>query len=222
MPRVKIQQRTLTALQAKALDKKAARKFGIPVLLLMENAGKAVSDEALEVLRKRRGKVAVFCGTGNNGGDGFCATRHLLAAGIGTDVYLAGKARDVKNEARGNLDILMRLKQKITQANPRRLPLIKKKSGGYSLIIDALLGVGIKGAPRHIYQQLINIINSSGAFVLSVDIPSGMDADSGCVPGACVKADKTVTFVAKKRGMLSGAAKEYCGEIITRSIGVAL
>jgi NAD(P)H-hydrate epimerase len=222
MPKDNRRQRALSASQAKSLDDKAVRKFGIPVLLLMENAGGAVSAEALHALRRRKGRVAVFCGTGNNGGDGFCAARHLLANGVKLDVYLAGKTGDVKNEAKVNLDILLRLKQKITPVTPGRLVSLKKKPRAYCLIIDALLGVGIKGAPRYIYEQLIGIINSSGACVISVDIPSGMDADSGDTPGACVKADRTVTFVAMKRGMFSGAAGKYCGKIITRSIGVAL
>jgi len=214
--------RVLTAAQAKALDKKANEEFGISTLLLMENAGRSVSEEALKILRSRRGKTAIFCGTGNNGGDGFCAARHLLAAGIKPDIYLAAKSGDVKNEAKANLGILLRLRQKITEVSPDNLFLIKEKIGKYGLIIDALLGVGLKGRIRYVYQELINIINASKAYVLSVDIPSGLDATSGRVPGVCVKADKTVTFVAKKRGMVSRPGKIYCGEILVRGIGVQL
>ncbi|MDD5561993.1 MAG: NAD(P)H-hydrate epimerase [Candidatus Omnitrophica bacterium] len=214
--------RILTAGQAKALDKMAVEKFGIPVLLLMENAGSAVSIEALKVLRDHPGKIAVFCGKGNNGGDGFCAARHLLAAGIRPDVYLAGKISDIKDEAGVNLNILLQLRQKITQVSPEKLHFIKTKAKKYSLIIDALLGVGARGKLRQVYQELVNIINASKAYVLSVDIPSGLDAASGKLPGACIKADKTITFVGKKRGMTSGKGKSHCGKILVKNIGVPL
>jgi len=213
-------ERFLTAADAKSLDKKAVERFGMPVLVLMENAGRCVSEEALNILGKRKGKVALFCGTGNNGGDGFCAARHLLTAGIKPDIYLSGKIADVKNEAKTNLNILLRMKQKIIEASPASISLIKTKR--YSLIIDALLGVGLKGDIRYIYQELINIINASRAFVLSVDIPSGLDATTGKVGKVCVKADKTITFVAKKRGMASETGKNYCGEVLVRSIGIGL
>jgi len=214
--------RVLTASQAKSLDKKANEKFGISTLLLMENAGRSISEEALKIPQSLKGKIAIFCGTGNNGGDGFCAARHLLTAGIKPDIYLASRKGDVKNEAKANLDILLRLGQKIKEVNPGNLSLIKAGIGKYSLIIDALLGVGLKGEIRHVYQELINIINASKAYVLSVDIPSGLDANSQKAPVGCIKADKTVTFVAKKRGMVSKAGRRFCGEVLVRSIGIAL
>lgn len=215
-------ERLLTAAGAKALDKKAWEKFGITTLVLMENAGRVVTDAVIKILQRKPGKIAVFCGTGNNGGDGFCTVRHLLAAGIKPDVYLIGKQEDVQNEAKINLDILLRLKQKIIKIKPENLSLINNKINNYSLIIDALLGVGIKGEVRPIYKQIIDIINASGAYILSVDIPSGLDATEGKILGACVKADETVTFVGKKRGMIYGDGKKYCGKIIVRNIGVRL
>ncbi|MBU0548108.1 MAG: bifunctional ADP-dependent NAD(P)H-hydrate dehydratase/NAD(P)H-hydrate epimerase, partial [Candidatus Omnitrophica bacterium] len=100
MAKIKQGKRILTAAQAKALDKKAEKKFGISTLLLMENAGRSVSEEALKILQDEQVRVAIFCGTGNNGGDGFCAARHLLVAGVKPDIYLAGRIDDVKNEAK--------------------------------------------------------------------------------------------------------------------------
>ncbi len=215
-------ERILSARQAKALDEKAEEKFGISTLVLMENAGRAVSEEALKILKNKKGRVAIFCGTGNNGGDGFCVARHLLACGIKPDVYLAGKISDVKKEAKANLDILLRMKQKITEASPENLRLVKVNIGKYALIIDALLGVGIRGEIRGIYRDIIGTINVSKAYILSVDIPSGLDATSGKALGGCIKADKTVTFVAKKRGMVLGEGKSYCGEVTVRGIGAPL
>ncbi|MDD5060371.1 MAG: NAD(P)H-hydrate epimerase [Candidatus Omnitrophica bacterium] len=215
-------ERIITAKQAKVLDKKALDRFGIPTILLMENAGSAISKEAIKALASRPGKVAVFCGTGNNGGDGFCAVRHFLAAGIRPQIYLAGKACDVGNEARINLDILLKLKQKIISVGLSNAGLVKNKVNRCSLIIDALLGVGAKGTVRPVYRSLIDIINSAKAYVISVDIPSGLDATTGKVLGCCVKADQTITFVAKKRGMIIKEGKKYCGKILISGIGVGL
>ncbi|MCX5694414.1 MAG: NAD(P)H-hydrate epimerase [Candidatus Omnitrophica bacterium] len=211
----------LTAAQAKALDKKAQDKFGMPVLLLMENAGQAVAQAALEILKSRPGKIAVFCGAGNNGGDGFCAARILLAEGFKLQVYLLGKTRDVENEARTNLDILLRLKQRIMEITPEKLGFVKNKIRKSGLIIDALLGVGVSGQIRPLYQRVIDIINASGSYVLSVDIPSGLDATTAKPLGRCVRADKTVTFVAKKQAMAYAQGKKYCGRILVRNIGLS-
>jgi NAD(P)H-hydrate epimerase len=213
-------ERFLTASDAKLLDKKAVEKFGMPVILLMENAGRCISEEVLDMLGGRKARVAVFCGTGNNGGDGFCAARHLLACGISPDIYLCGRISDVKNEAKTNLDILLRMKQKIKDDCSRRLQSIRAKK--YGLIIDALLGVGLKGDVRPACRKIIEAINDSGSRVLSVDIPSGLGDAKGKPADACVKADRTVTFVARKFGMASKAGKECCGEVVVRSIGIAL
>ncbi|MFA5287474.1 MAG: NAD(P)H-hydrate epimerase [Candidatus Omnitrophota bacterium] len=219
MPRNKSES-LLTAAQAKALDKKAQEEFGISTLVLMENAGRAIMEEALKTPKSSRGNIAVFCGTGNNGGDGFCAVRHLLTQGIKPDLYLAGRIKGLKNEARTNLNILLKLKYRIVEINLKNLGPIKNRINKYSLIVDALLGVGISGEIRPLYQRVIDIINSSDVYVLSVDIPSGLDATTGKALGRCVKADKTVTFVCRKRGMVYGDGAKYCGKILVKAIGV--
>jgi len=213
--------RILTVKQAKAQDTQAKERFGISTLVLMENAGGAVAKEAIKTLRERT-KIAVFCGRGNNGGDGFVAARHLLAYNIKPDVFLAGKILDVENETRVNLEILLRLRQKISEVEEKNLHIVKNKIAKYSLIIDALLGVGLQGQVRGIFRSLIGIINSAKAHILSVDIPSGLDATTGAVLGCCVMADKTVTFVAKKRGMVVGEGPKYCGKVIVRDLGIPL
>lgn len=211
--------RLLTAKTAKLLDLEVKEKFGISTLILMENAGKAVAQEASKVFRGRK-KIAVFCGKGNNGGDGFVAARHLLTQGIKPDIFLAGKISGVENEAKTNLEILLKLKTKICEVSERNLHSIKISK--YGLIIDALLGVGLSGAVRGIYKDLISLINSSRADILSIDIPSGLDATTGKILGCCVNADKTVTFVAEKRGMVVGDGPKYCGRIIVADLGVPL
>ncbi|MFA5090487.1 MAG: NAD(P)H-hydrate epimerase [Candidatus Omnitrophota bacterium] len=209
----------LTVSGARAVDRRASEAWGIPILVLMENAGNALSQEALRALPAGK-PVAVFCGKGNNGGDGFVAARHLISSGIKTDIFLAGTIGDVKNEARVNLDILSRIGHKAVEVGEHNLCRINKKASGYGFIIDALLGVGISGEVKGIYKELIGIINASKSYILSVDIPSGLDAGSGRVLGSCVKADKTVTFLAKKRGMVIRSGPQYCGRIIVRGLGL--
>jgi len=209
--------RTLTAIAAREIDRKARNKFGISTLILMENAGSAVAREILKLYEPGM-NLAVFCGKGNNGGDGLVAARHLLTRKIKPEIFLSCDYSQVENEAKINLDILLKLKARITRLSERNLKTIKITK--YHLIVDALLGVGISGKLRGIYPDLIKLINSSGARIISVDIPSGLDATGGQVLGSCVKADRTVTFVAEKRGMVTGSGPEYCGQVIVVDLGV--
>jgi hydroxyethylthiazole kinase-like uncharacterized protein yjeF len=208
--------RVLTARQAKSLDARAKAAYGVSVLVLMENAGREIAREAVRLYGKK--KIAILCGRGNNGGDGFVAARHLLAQGIKPDVYLAGKIADVRNEARVNLNILLKLKQHITQVPPHGVHVLSFKR--YGLIIDALLGVGLNTEVSGIYAGLIDLANSSGAKIISVDIPSGLDATTGKIRGQCVRADKTITFVAKKRGMTINDGPRCCGKVAVVDIGL--
>ncbi len=208
----------VTAREAKFLDIELRDKFSISVLVLMENAGRALAEEVLRNSKNK--KIAIFCGKGNNGGDGFVCARHLLTRGIKPDIYLVGNFSGVQNEAKDNLEILRRLKVKIIEMDNDILSIIKRKIAGCDLIVDALLGVGLSGEVRGIYKDLIDVINSSGVKVLAVDIPSGLDATSGKVLGSCVRADKTVTFIRKKRGMVLGRGPEYCGKIVVKDLGI--
>jgi NAD(P)H-hydrate epimerase len=211
----------ITAQEAKNIDIKARDSLGIPTLVLMENAGRQVAQEALKMLHRGK-RVVIFCGKGNNGGDGFVAARHLLVKGIRPDIFLAGKINAVENEARQNLDILLRLKTKIIEVAGENLYLLKNRVLRYNLIIDALLGIGLSGEVRGILKDLIGIINLSKAKVLSIDIPSGLDATTGRALGCCVKADRTVTFVARKRGMIKGEGPKNCGRVVVRDLGISL
>jgi len=213
--------RVITSEQAKSIDSSARDSFGISTLILMENAGIAVAEEAMKLMKPKT-PIAVICGKGNNGGDGFVAARQLLAKGISPEIYLAGKISDVQNEARVNLDIILKLKQKVCEVSDENLGLVKKQISKCGLIIDALLGVGLQGRVRGIFCDLIEAINISQASVLSVDIPSGLDGTTGVILGSCVRADKTVTFVARKSGMIAKHAKKLCGKIVVRDLGIVL
>ena len=209
----------LTIKTARAIDRKAREKFGISTLVLMENAGSAVAREIVKSCKGKK-KIAIFCGKGNNGGDGLVAARHLLAQGINPDIFLAGKLLEVRNEAKTNLEVLLNLKRKVIEVN--EINVDKINIAKYGLIIDALLGVGLTGQVRASYSELIRLINSSKAYIVSVDIPSGLDATTGEILGCCVKADKTITFIAKKRGMVIGDGPKYCGKIIVVNLGIPI
>jgi ADP-dependent NAD(P)H-hydrate dehydratase / NAD(P)H-hydrate epimerase len=209
--------RLLTARQAAALDIRAAEDFGISTLVLMENAGRQVAEEAIRLYRGSK-KIAVFCGKGNNGGDGFVAARHLMVHGLRPVCFLVGRTPDVGKEAKINLDILLKMKARVIEISERES--FSKRRFSYGLIVDALLGVGLRGTVSGLYAACIARINSSTAKILSVDIPSGLDATTGRVLGCCVKADNTVTFVAKKRGMVINVGPDYCGKIKVADIGL--
>lgn len=176
--------------------------FGLSRLQLMENAGRSVAEEIKK--RFEGGKVAIFAGTGNNGGDGFVCARHL--EGFEVEVYLV--SREIRSEiARRNLEILERAGYKIREIGETDA----------EIIVDALLGTGLKGRPRADYARAIEIINSTKAFKVAVDVPSGLDSDTGSYEIA-VKADLTVTFHKLKPGILK--AKEICGEVVVKDIGI--
>ncbi len=213
--------RTLTAAQARSIDLLARDKLKMPVVALMENAGRGVCEEALGMLGGEK-SVAVFCGRGNNGGDGFVAARHLLAAGVKPRVFFCGPLAGLSPEAGINLVILLKLKQKIIRIRAANTSSIRSKIAGCALVIDALLGVGLNKEVAGVYRQAIELINRSCRPVLSVDLPSGLDATTGCVLGAAVKAERTVTFVAPKRGMFLRDGLKICGKIVVKGLGLPL
>lgn len=208
--------KVLTAAGARRIDERARKVYGIPTLILMENAGRAVAEEAIRLNKKR---VAIFCGKGNNGGDGFVCARHLISAGINTDIFLCSKIHEVKGEARINLDILMKLKKRIIEVSHNDIILVEKNICNYNLIVDAIFGVGLKGKLEGFFKELIQLINSSGIYVIAIDIPSGLNSDTGKTSGPSIKADLVVTFIAKKSGMVKPTGSKYCGRIVVRNIG---
>lgn len=198
--------------QARAFDLYAQEKLGIPSLLLMENAGRSVAEEALKMLGKRK-KVAVVCGVGNNGGDGFVAARHLLNAGKKVQVYIIGDEAKIKADPKTNLEILCKMGSE--PANE-----IRGSFRNTDLTIDALFGIGLNSDVREPYASVIALMNSSGKPILAVDVPSGLDADTGRIFGAAVKASRTVTFVAAKKGFYKADGPRCCGKVIVRDIGI--
>ena len=211
--------------EVRAIDSWAINELGIPGVVLMENAGRSCAELIKQKLADvHEPKVCIFCGTGNNGGDGYVIARHLLNSGFKVSVVICGDRGKIKGDAKINLDILDRLNQPIEQLNLGDGDIagrIETYSAGSDMLVDALFGTGLKGQLSDVYAKLIESINSRDCPVLAVDIPSGLDCDTGEPLGAAIRADYTVTFVAVKKGFTSGdKASIYTGGIFVASIGV--
>jgi NAD(P)H-hydrate epimerase len=211
--------------EVRAFDAWAINELGIPGIVLMENAGRSCAQFIIEALSKtKKPVVCIFCGTGNNGGDGFVIARHLFNAGLAVTVVVCGSIDKIRGDARINFDILARLGLKIERLDMEGAETIEarvtKLAGEPNMIIDAIFGTGLIGALHDEYKRLIGSINELGCPVLSVDIPSGMDCDTGLPLGASIKANCTVTFVAVKKGFAFENTRAYTGDIFVASIGV--
>jgi NAD(P)H-hydrate epimerase len=209
----------VTAAQMKAIDRTAIEKYGVPAATLMENAGTAVVAQIAKSIKPC--ETIVVAGYGNNGGDGFVIARLLLKMGFKVNVLLAGRPRPFGNETGDNFKALLD-----SGCAPRAIYDAESMEKAFAampgceLIIDALFGIGIKGPLDRFYIALIEKINVSGANIVAVDLPSGLDADKGTPCPSAVKASKTITFGLPKAGFKNEAAKPYIGEVIVADIGI--
>jgi hydroxyethylthiazole kinase-like uncharacterized protein yjeF len=216
-------QTLVSASEMRWCDDTTIRKYGVPSLLLMENAGRGVAHVAGERFGSLRGEqVVVFCGKGNNGGDGFVVARHLLNTGAAITVLLLASPRELKGDARTNFEILKRLQRgssdqlsikPLTKALLSKLPKAK-------LIVDAMFGTGFSGAVRQPYLAAIEWINRQRVPVVAVDIPSGVDGTTGVVVNSAVKGTCTVTFGLLKTGLLCNQGQDQVGELEVIDIGI--
>lgn len=213
------------------MDKRAIEDMGVPGAVLMENAGREV---ALSVRRICDGKtdgksfrqgarIAIFCGKGNNGGDGFAAARHLAGMGFSPEVFLAADAEEIKGDAATNYRIILNMNIPVhpvrNEKDLARARLLCMKSAA---IVDALFGTGLKGEVQGISRRVIELINELEAPVVSVDIPSGISGDTGKVLGAAVKAEETVTMALPKMGLVLYPGAYYAGRITVADIGMPI
>jgi NAD(P)H-hydrate epimerase len=249
------------------VDRIAVEEFGIPSLLLMENASRHAADVALGMMeRVARPRVLIVAGTGNNGGDGLAAARHLSNAGLAVGVLLAADDEDFRGDAACHLSIVRRMRLPVevgleggVDATARALIAGLAQAGDASarggagreagatrgragaaresrsrgsasdrlsevpdLVVDALFGTGLDREISGVHAELVALVNelgSEGAKVLAVDIPSGLDAETGEPHGIAVRADVTVTFVGLKTGMRRLKAQEYVGDVVVGDIG---
>jgi len=215
----------MTRDEVRAFDTWAIHTLGVPGVVLMENAGRSCAELIKEKLAGvARPRVCVFCGTGNNGGDGYVIARHLLNSGFQVTVVLCGDREKIKGDAKVNLDILERLGHPLEQmrmAESEVAAQIEAHARNADMIIDALFGTGLSGPLREPYKQVVESINAQKRPIFAVDIPSGLDCDTGEPLGATIKAAHTVTFGAVKKGFTtSKLARQYAGELFVASIGV--
>ncbi|OHB64197.1 MAG: NAD(P)H-hydrate epimerase [Planctomycetes bacterium RBG_13_50_24] len=215
----------MTRDEVRAFDAWAINSLGIPGVVLMENAGRSCAELIEDKLKDiANPKVCIFCGTGNNGGDGYVIARHLINRGIRVTVVVCGDRNKIKGDAKTNLDILERMGRPVELLNPSDRDIAgeaERLGTGAGVIVDSLFGTGLRGQLSDEYRRLIESINACNSPVLAVDIPSGLDCDAGEPLGGAIRAAWTVTFVAVKKGFVSANAAQYTGEIFIASIGIA-
>jgi hydroxyethylthiazole kinase-like uncharacterized protein yjeF len=205
----------ITSREMRALELNA-EYFGVSQLQLMENAGHNIALEIASRFKPDK-SVAIFCGLGGNGGDGFVATRHLSSMGFNVTVILAGKAKEISHRAAlENWNALQFLKESVSIHEVDDSSLIPDVTA--DIVVDALLGTGTKGKLKPPISQLVEKINALDAFRVAVDVPTGIDSDTGEILGTAVKANLTITFHKTKKGFEN--AKEYVGELIVKDIGL--
>ena len=214
--------KVLNSEQMQACDRAATDDFGIPEIVLMENAGTQVVESMEEFFAAEQPElIAILCGKGNNGGDGFVVARHLHNLGRIVRVYLFAAAADLSGVVADNHRMASALGVDIIEVtNDEEWPEIAAQLVGFDCIVDALFGTGIRGPLRNPFADVVESVNDSGVPVVAVDLPSGLSADNGDIAGPSIAADLTVTFAAPKRCHVFPPASELCGELGIVDIGI--
>lgn len=214
--------RSLSRAEVREIDRRVIEDFGLPGIVLMENAARGCVE--CLVREGMTGPVVICAGRGNNGGDGFAMARHLENRGMSVKVLLFGDPEKLRGDAAINFGVLTRSGTPLKIMNgPVTEAELCAELDGADWIVDALLGTGTQGSLRPPFPSIIRVINTSSARVFAVDLPSGMDCDSGSPADpdcpVMVKAEVTATFVARKRGFDHPSAAEYTGRVHVVEIG---
>jgi len=201
----------------KELDELCIKVIGIPGIILMENA-------ALKVVKNIDDKYQNFtivCGVGNNGGDGLAIARHLIINNKNVDIFILGNLDKASKDFSINYNILINLGIDIQQITREEdLKRISKSLDNSEITIDSIFGTGLSRNIEGLFEKTIQIINEKSKYIISVDIPSGLNADNGDILKICVKANKTVTFQLPKIGLSTFNGKLHSGELIIEPIGM--
>ncbi len=210
----------LTRAQVREVDRRAIEEYGIPGIVLMENAGRNAADAIRRRLRGR-GRVAIVCGRGNNGGDGFVIARHLANAGIEVELFLACDPERLSGDAATNHEIVRRMS---LPGHPfdtaDRIESLADRLAAAEVIVDAILGTGFSGDVRAPLDHAIDAVNTSHIkTIVAIDVPSGLDCDTGRPSNATIRAGATITFVARKPGFDAPGASDFTGEVHVVDIG---
>jgi NAD(P)H-hydrate epimerase len=210
--------RYLSREQVRNVDRQAIDAYGLSGLVLMENAGRGCADLLCRL--GISGKVVIFCGRGNNGGDGFVIARHLDLRGKEVQVLLWGEPKSLTGDAATNFEVLQKSGVSIhSLGGTTPAGEVAPHLAGADWIVDALMGTGSQGPPRAPLDAVIDLLNLADARKLAVDLPSGLDADTGAAAQPTFRADHTATFVAPKLGFLAASARAYLGLVHVLDIG---
>jgi NAD(P)H-hydrate epimerase len=212
-------QHYLTREQVREIDRRAISEYGMTGLVLMENAGRGCVD--LLCRQGINGPVVLCCGKGNNGGDGFVIARHLDARGYEVRVLLFCDPDILTGDAAANYNIIQAAELAIFRCPKHDLAeWLDEQLAGADWIVDALLGTGTRGEPRSPLDQVLKQLNAHDAKKLAIDLPSGLDCDTGTCSASTFQADHTCTFVAAKSGFQEAEAKPFLGAVHVQDIGV--
>lgn len=218
-------QRVLSRVQMREFDRLATEQCHVPSSVLMENAGRGAADAILRVLAglvTRTPSVAVVCGGGNNGGDGYVAARRLLLSGVAVEVIASVPERLLKGDALANCRALLAVGGRVRWAELQGQAQAFEALHRADLVVDALFGTGLQRPVEGDFKDAIERMNAAAGRRVSLDIPSGIDADTGAVLGVAVRADLTVTFAAYKPGLLTPTGLMHTGPVEVADIGVPL
>jgi NAD(P)H-hydrate epimerase len=216
----------LNRAQVREVDRRAVEEYGMSGLVLMENAGRGVADKLCEWLNTTSPLTphtspltVICCGKGNNGGDGFVVARHLELRGLPVKVLLFADPGELTGDAAANFKILAKSGVPIEDFADPESGRLDRELATAGCVVDALLGTGATGDPRPPYDLAIERINASGKPVVAVDLPSGLDCDTGQAAKQTIRAQHTCTFVAAKPGFSAPGADQFTGEVHVLDIG---
>jgi ADP-dependent NAD(P)H-hydrate dehydratase / NAD(P)H-hydrate epimerase len=214
--------RVLNTEQMREADRRTIEDIGLPSIVLMENAGRqtvAAMEAAFETLASSR--VAVLCGRGNNGGDGFVVARTLAQRGVEALVFLLGSVAEVQGDARVNLEVLGRVGMTVIEiTSAQEWELHFSEVSECDVIVDALLGTGFRGRLTGLLETVVADVNELGVPIVSIDLPTGVSADTAELPGEAVEASMTVTLAAPKIPLVFPPADSHAGDLVIADIGI--
>jgi len=213
--------KVVTSQQMREIDRKAIEENNLSGLILMENAGLRIFQSLKNIYPGLRlKKVIVFAGSGNNGGDGFVVARHLYNYGVKVKVFLLAPFNKTKGEAGENLNTINKMGVELIETETTKLEEIQEAIQNSDLIIDAILGTGLQGKVTGLKAKVIDLINITNKEVVAIDVPSGLNADSGKIEGPCIKATHTITLALPKIGLLLFPGASYAGKVTVEDIGI--
>ncbi|PKM77348.1 MAG: bifunctional ADP-dependent NAD(P)H-hydrate dehydratase/NAD(P)H-hydrate epimerase [Firmicutes bacterium HGW-Firmicutes-15] len=212
----------LTAEQMKDIDRRATDDYLIPGLILMENAGLRVLETIEGLIGElRNAKIIILAGKGNNGGDGLVLGRHLINAGALVDTFLLGEPQNMSSDANINYSILKKMSDSLfplrVDEDLNRLMIALLSA---DIIVDAIYGIGFRGSLDDFENRIAQMVNWSQAVVVAVDIPSGVEANTGKIHGIAIKANHTVTFALPKLGLVLDPGRDYVGTLTVADISI--